>query len=117
MGQVERPAKDCAQRGGERGEVRYGELGALRVDGARQGGRERERGELAVEHPVEAASSSTPRPATASRPAARETALLTPEAMPACRRSTEPITAAVSGATVAPMPSPSTAMPGKKVLQ
>jgi hypothetical protein len=40
-----------------------------------------------------------------------------PEAIPACRRSTEPMTAAVSGATVKPIPNPRASTPGKNVAQ
>ena len=53
----------------------------------------------------------------ASNPAARDTALLTPDATPAWCASTDPMTAVVSGATVVPIPSPRTTMPGKNVVQ
>ncbi len=55
---------------------------------------------------------TAPRTAIASRPATRETPLLTPEAMPTWRSSTESSTVAVSGATVAERPRPKTSRPG-----
>ena len=61
--------------------------------------------------------SSTPKIAIARRPATLETALLTPEATPACRGSTAPITVVVSGATVTAMPNPSMMTAGKNVVQ
>ena len=51
---------------------------------------------------------TAPRTAIASSPATRETPLLTPEAMPTWRSSTESSTVAVSGATVAERPRPKT---------
>src|SRR6266508_1832951 len=51
-------------------------------------------------------------PATANSWADRATALLTPEASPACSSSTEDSTVAVSGATVATRPSPRTTTGG-----
>src|SRR4029077_20791400 len=53
----------------------------------------------------------------ARRPATRATALLTPDATPACRLSTALITVVVSGATVIAMPNPSTTTAGKNVVQ
>ena len=58
-----------------------------------------------------------PSTAMASRPAVRETALLMPEAVPACSVPTEPITAVVKGATLMAIPIPSTTDAGKKVVQ
>jgi hypothetical protein len=55
--------------------------------------------------------------ASASRPAARETALLTPDAIPARLDSTEPMTTVTSGATATDMPSPITTNAGKNVVQ
>ena len=55
--------------------------------------------------------------ATASSPAARDTALLMPEAVPARFTSTAFITVVVSGATLTAIPSPSTTMGGKNVPQ
>ena len=51
--------------------------------------------------------------ATASRPAARAMALLTPEAMPACRASAAARTVVVSGATMNARPSPKTVTAGR----
>src|SRR6185295_2863860 len=45
------------------------------------------------------------------------TALLMPDATPACRLSTAAITVVVSGATVTAMPSPRTTTAGKNVVQ
>src|SRR5947207_12987757 len=58
-----------------------------------------------------------PSTAIASKPAVRETALLTPEAMPAWLSFTEFITVVVNGATLIAMPRPSTTTAGKKVVQ
>ena len=55
---------------------------------------------------------TAPRTAIASRPATRETPLLTPEAIPTWRSSTESSTVAVSGATVAERPRPKTRIAG-----
>ena len=55
---------------------------------------------------------TAPSTAIASRPATRETPLLTPEAMPTWRSSTESSTVAVSGATVAERPRPKTRIAG-----
>ena len=60
---------------------------------------------------------TAPNTAIASRAAARDTALLTPEATPAMSSSTAPITVVVSGATVTVMPKPSTTTAGKNVVQ
>jgi cation:H+ antiporter len=62
-------------------------------------------------------STSTLMRAIASSPPTRETALLMAEAIPAWRTSTAFITVVVSGATVTAIPSPSTTIGGKKVLQ
>ena len=56
---------------------------------------------------------TAPRTAIASRPATREMPLLTPEAIPTWRSSTESRTVAVSGATVAERPSPKTISAGR----
>ena len=53
----------------------------------------------------------------ANSPAVRETALLTPEAMPAWLDLTEFMTVVVSGATAIAIPSPSTTIAGKKPVQ
>ena len=59
-----------------------------------------------------------PNSAMARRPAARATALFTPDAAPAWRSSSiDVITVVVSGATVIAIPMPSVAMPGKNVVQ
>src|SRR5712691_5124301 len=55
--------------------------------------------------------------AIARRPATLATALLTPDAAPACRGSTALITVVVSGATVTAIPNPSMTMAGKNVVQ
>ncbi len=55
--------------------------------------------------------------ATASSCPVRATALLTPEATPACSSSTAPSAVAVSGATVRERPSPNTTMPGNTSVQ
>src|SRR6202051_4932395 len=55
--------------------------------------------------------------ATASSPATRDTALLTPEAMPTSLDGTASITAVVSGATLIAIPMPKTTTAGKNVLQ
>ena len=60
---------------------------------------------------------TTPNTAIASTEAARETALLTPEAMPASSGPTAFITVVVSGATVTVMPKPSTTTAGKNAVQ
>ena len=62
-------------------------------------------------------ASTTPKTAIASRPATRATALLTPDATPACRGSTALITVVVRGATVIAIPNPSTTTAGKNVVQ
>src|SRR5205085_12440344 len=61
--------------------------------------------------------STTPKSAIARRPATRATALLTPDATPACLGSTALITVVVNGATVIAMPNPSTTTAGKNVVQ
>jgi hypothetical protein len=61
--------------------------------------------------------SNMPSAATASNPAVRAAALLIPEASPAWRGSTAPMTAVVSGATVSPIPTPRVRSPGKKARQ
>ena len=58
-----------------------------------------------------------PSTATANTDARRDTALLIPEAIPACFSSTEFITVVVSGATLVAIPSPSTTTAGKNVVQ
>lgn len=50
-----------------------------------------------------------------SSPAVRATALLIPEAIPAWRTFTAPITVVVSGATVIAMPRPNTNTAGKRL--
>ena len=64
-----------------------------------------------------AEDSTTPKAAIASRPAVRETALFTPEAVPASAGPTAFITVVVNGATVTAMPMPSTQTAGKKLVQ
>jgi hypothetical protein len=59
----------------------------------------------------------SPRTATASKLATRETALLTPDAIPARCSSTLLMTVVVSGATLIAMPSPKMRTAGKKVVQ
>jgi hypothetical protein len=51
--------------------------------------------------------------ATMRRPAVRDTALLMPEAVPACVDGTALITLVVRGATVMPMPIPTADIAGK----
>ena len=60
---------------------------------------------------------SEPNMAIASSAAMRETALFTPDAVPAASGPTAFMTVVVSGATVTVMPMPSTTMAGKNVLQ
>src|SRR5262245_31642075 len=62
-------------------------------------------------------ATTTPTMATASSSARRETALLMPEARPACFSSTDVITVAVSGATLVAMPTLMTQTAGKTVTQ
>src|SRR5262245_1959445 len=59
----------------------------------------------------------TPKTAIASSPATRATALLIPDATPACDGSTAVITVVVSGATVIAMPTARTRTAGKNVTQ
>src|SRR2546430_14439118 len=61
-------------------------------------------------------SITIPRTAIASRPAVRETALFTPDAMPARFCETELITVAVSGATLIVIPKPTTTIGGEKIV-
>ena len=58
-----------------------------------------------------------PNTAIASTPATRDSALLTPEAVPASSAATDCMTVVVKGATAMAMPRPSTATPGRKPLQ
>lgn len=58
-------------------------------------------------------TNTMPSTAIANRLATRATALLMPDATPAWSPGTEPITVAVSGATMIVMPRPSTASAGK----
>ena len=69
------------------------------------------RAELVVEGGAEVGRDHGAEDAIASSPATRETPLLTPEAMPTWRSSTESSTVAVSGATVAESPTPKTSRP------
>ena len=62
---------------------------------------------------MKALDTSTPITATEIRLATRATALLMPEAIPACSASTPPSTAAVRGATVAESPTPKTISAGR----
>src|SRR4051812_43478891 len=76
-----------------------------------------------------AASSSSPTASPGAKPATtgfgapanswpvRATALLTPDATPACSSSTDPSAVAVNGATVSERPSPNTTMPGNTPVQ
>src|ERR1044071_7620977 len=59
----------------------------------------------------------TPNTAIASNPAVRDTALLIPDATPACSSPTELITVVVNGATVIDIPTPRTTTAGKKLVQ
>ena len=52
-----------------------------------------------------------------NKPATRETALFTPDAMPTCFSSTAVITTVVRGATLMAIPKPRTITAGKKVVQ
>ena len=58
-----------------------------------------------------------PRTAMARSAAARETALLIPEATPTRLGETAPMTVVVSGATLTAMPMPNTAIAGKIFVQ
>src|SRR5271157_2290396 len=62
-------------------------------------------------------SIKSPKTATASSAAIRETALFMPEATPAWRSSTAPITVVVSGATLVVIPMLITITAGKKLVQ
>src|SRR5262245_8293247 len=62
-------------------------------------------------------TSAIPKTAIAISPATRATALLTPDATPACCVSTAVIAVVVSGATTIAIANPSTAMAGKNVVQ
>jgi hypothetical protein len=70
-----------------------------------------------VERLIETCSMTIPRTAIASKLAIRETALLTPEAVPTRSCAMEFITVVVSGATLTAIPIPSTTTAGKKVFQ
>ena len=59
----------------------------------------------------------SPSAAIPMSPAVRATALLTPEATPACETGTDPITAVVRGATKSAPPRPRIVAAGKKVVQ
>ena len=59
-------------------------------------------------------ATTAPRAATASSPATRAMALLTPEAMPALLSSASASTVAVSGATVADSPSAKSSSAGRR---
>ena len=59
----------------------------------------------------------TPKTATASSAAVRETALLMPEATQAWRSSTAPMTVVVSGETLVAIPMLITITAGKKLVQ
>jgi hypothetical protein len=63
------------------------------------------------------AETTAPSTAMASTPATRETALFTPEAMPARRSSTESRTVVVSGATVIARPRPKARSAGSTVAR
>ena len=65
--------------------------------------------------PVRPASSG--RTATASRPAARATTLLTAEAMPECSAGAAPIAVEVSGATVTARPKAKSSTAGNTWVQ
>jgi len=60
---------------------------------------------------------SRPKEAIESNPASLETALLTPDAVPARSSETEFMTVVVSGATLIAIPKPSTITAGKYVIQ
>src|SRR5215470_19069324 len=62
-------------------------------------------------------TSAIPNTAIAISPATRATALLTPDATPACCVSTAVIAVVVSGATTIVIPNPSTTTAGKNVVQ
>src|SRR5688500_11854244 len=62
-------------------------------------------------------ATTTPSSATATNPATRATALLTPDATPVSPSSTDVITAVDSGETTKPMPSPSKAADGNTAVQ
>ena len=62
-------------------------------------------------------ASRTPKTAIATSPATRDTALLTPDATPACRLSTALMTVVVNGATVTAIPNARTITAGQNVVQ
>ena len=66
-----------------------------------------------VERAANWAETTAPSAAIASRPATRATALLTPEATPTWRSSTESSTVVVSGATVIARPRPKRTIAGR----
>src|SRR5262245_13531312 len=66
---------------------------------------------------LKARTSTIPNTAIATRPATRATALLTPDATPACCVSTAVIAVVVNGATTIAIPNPATTTAGKNVVQ
>ena len=80
----------------------------------RAGGGARRAASCASSSREKTTTEAAPKTAMASRPAARATALFTPDAAPAWRSSSiDVITVVVSGATVVAMPRPRTSRPGK----
>ena len=93
------------------------EAGALAVDVLAGRGGEVELRRLLSRAWLNLAERTRPKTAMASRPAMRETALLTPEATSASRVGRDSMTAVVSGATAMAIPMPRTATGGKKLVQ
>ena len=72
---------------------------------------------LSSSEEVNCAETTAPSAAIASTPATRATALLTPEATPTWRSSTESSTVVVSGATVIDSPRPKSSIAGRTSIR
>ena len=94
-----------------------GEIESLRVQSAARGLAARFSGSTCAKRCANICSITMPNTATENSPAVRDTALLTPDAIPAQRSSTAFITVVVSGAMLIAMPTPSTTIAGKNVVQ
>jgi hypothetical protein len=93
------------------------QLLALRVELGQHGGRHRRLAARSSSAWLNARCMTMPSRAIASRPAARDTALLMPDARPAWTGSSAFMTVVVRGATVTVMPKPSRTTAGKKLVQ
>jgi len=92
-------------------------LGSSRSTSARAGDESARRSTDGLTRASNVRESTTLKIAIARRPATLATALLMPEATPACRASTAAITVVVRGATVMAIPKPSTTTAGRNVVQ